>query len=272
MIMPKIRGTLVYPQGSHFQNGVTLVFDTFSPGSFVLTFIQSEWTGLRVKESGLDPALVIASLPSLPRRIQYMKRQAVASMCKAALMAKFRAKSLYEEVRSSSLSNRAILVQVFEIPWTSESNMLSLELVLLVASAVEALVALAPPPNLSPDMAQGSAGDDFPLELLSSALLENTSFATTTATLPVANSSLASNHSLSAGALVRCDDMLGRDMNLDSCDSAFYTIDRFDMKQYSWGPRGTGVGYDFPLPRRWVSCELLTSALPYEKCSWLMRS
>ena len=150
--------------------------------------------------------------------------------------------------------------------------MLSLELALLVASAVEALVVLSPLSNLSPNLAKDPAGDLFPLETFSSALLENASFATTTASLPVANSSLTSNNSVSAQILVRCDDTLGRDLDLGSCVSALNTIDHTDTRQYSWGPRGIGVEYTFPLPRRWVSCKLLTAAPAYEKRPWLMRS
>ena len=138
-----------------------------------------------------------------------------------------------------------VLVEVFMILWGSESKMLSLKLALLVGSAVEALV-LAPPPNLSPDMEQDSVD---PLETLSSAVLENASFATITASLPVANSSLTSNDSLHQQVLVRCDDGIGRDLNLQSCSSALSTIDYSDTRQFSWGPRGVGVEYTFPLPR-----------------------
>ena len=68
--------------------------------------------------------------------------------------------------------------------------MLSLGLALLIASAIEALVVLPPSGNLFPAVAQESAGDNLPLDTLSSALLKNASFASTTASLPLANSSL----------------------------------------------------------------------------------
>ena len=137
--------------------------------------------------------------------------------------------------------------------------MLSLGLALLIASAIEALVVLPPSGNLFPAVAQESAGDNLPLGTLSSALLKNASFASTTASLPLANSSLRSNHSVSESIEIICDDFLGSNLNLKSCLSALSTINSTDTRQLSWGRRGTGVKYDYPLPREWVSCELLTA-------------
>lgn len=137
--------------------------------------------------------------------------------------------------------------------------MLSLGLALLIASAIEALVMLPPSGKLFPAVAQESAGDSLPLETLSSALLKNASFASTTASLPLANSSLISNHSVSESIKIICGDLLGNNLNLRSRLSALSTINSTDTRQLSWGRRGTGVEYDYPVPREWVSCELLTA-------------
>ena len=140
--------------------------------------------------------------------------------------------------------------------------MLSFRTFFLVTSTVEALV-LTPVSNISPTMAQSSAGDNASLETVSSALLDSPSFITTTSSLSIANSSLASNNSLSAQTVIMCKGAsMGYELDARSCGYAIGTIQHHLAREFTWGPRGTEIRYDFPMPRRWVSCGLLTATLP----------
>ncbi|CAD6588724.1 MAG: hypothetical protein ASARMPREDX12_003424 [Alectoria sarmentosa] len=112
-------------------------------------------------------------------------------------------------------------------------------------------------------MAQSSAGDNASLETVSSALLDSPSFITTTSSLSIANSSLASNNSLSAQTVIMCKGAsMGYELDARSCGYAIGTIQHHLAREFTWGPRGTEIRYDFPMPRRWVSCGLLTATLP----------
>lgn len=139
--------------------------------------------------------------------------------------------------------------------------MLSFRTFFLVTSTVEALV-LTPVSNISPTIAQSLTGDNASLETVSSALLDSPSSITTTSSLSIANSSLASNNSLSAQTVIMCKGAsLGYDLDARSCGYAIGTIQHQLAREFTWGPRGTEIRYDFPMPRRWVSCGLLTATL-----------
>ncbi len=122
---------------------------------------------------------------------------------------------------------------------------------------------LTPASNLFPDTAQKSAGDSASLEAISSQLLESSLFITAPSSPPPANSSLALSNGSSLQAMVKCDDALGRNMNLQSCVSALATIEHTVTTPFSWGPRDSEIKYSFPLPRRWVSCQSFTAALAH---------
>ena len=134
--------------------------------------------------------------------------------------------------------------------------MLKIEFCLLAVSAVGASV-LTPVSNLFPNIAQdGLATVNASLGTKSSELLNTSSFTTITTSLSITNSSLPADNDLSADVMVRCDGHLGYNLNINSCVSAFRTIHYSDARSFIWGPRGVGVRFDFPLPRRWVSSEL----------------
>ena len=129
-----------------------------------------------------------------------------------------------------------------------------------VLSMVEALV-LQPVSNISPHTVQDSAADVVSsLETNSPTLSENSSLTPTHPDLSIAIFSLASTNYFS----VRCDPRYGRDLNQQSCLSAIEAIDFNNQTQVTWGPRDTGMIYDVPMPRRWVSGELLAAELAYQ--------
>lgn len=130
--------------------------------------------------------------------------------------------------------------------------MLLCGLLILVLSTVEASV-LQPVSDPSPYNAQDTAAS--PLETTSSALLKSSSFTPNNRALSLVNSSLASNHNLSTETSVRCDAIYGRNLNHQSCISALKTLKFDNLKQFTWGPRGTGVYYYYPMPRRFVSLD-----------------
>ena len=140
--------------------------------------------------------------------------------------------------------------------------MLSIGLLFLVTIAVESLV-LTPQSNLFPENAQDSMDEDTTLETIAAESLQNSSlFATTTLSpLPITDSSPALSTGTS-GAMYRCDADLGVNLDGGSCTDALRTINFTDTKQSLWGLRGLGIGYDFPVPRRWVSRE--SSPLLYQ--------
>ena len=140
--------------------------------------------------------------------------------------------------------------------------MLSYGLPFLAISSVEALV-LTPISNAFTNIEQDSVAQGPTLDNVASTLLQDPSYTPSVSSVPAVDASLASNLNLSA-VYYRCDRGLGINLNKMSCNSALSTIDYSDERELTWGLRGTGVEYDFPLPRRWVSCELLTAFLAYQ--------
>lgn len=132
--------------------------------------------------------------------------------------------------------------------------MLSFGVLFLLMGAIAAAL-LTPESTLSPNAVQSSAGGSAPLQMISSPLLDSSLFNTATSSFSVANSSPALNDSVSAQVLVACSGTLGYNLNSASCASAMSTIEQGSTAQSTWGPYGTGVEYDFPVPRRWISCE-----------------
>lgn len=133
------------------------------------------------------------------------------------------------------------------------SKMLLFPFLLLSFGAAEALVPSSQLDNL-PNVTQSSEEDESldDTSLNTAAGLDNVTSAMRATSLAVFNSSLAPNN-VSAEVKYECQDRFGSNLNLVSCQSAALTIEYQLRRPCTWGPRGTAVRYDFPLPQRWVS-------------------
>ena len=84
-------------------------------------------------------------------------------------------------------------------------------------------------------------------------LLVDTNQSSTNATTTIS----ITNTSLAASDLMTCTSDLGTDLDSISCRLSFRAMDYSSSRNRTWGPRGTGVRYDLPMPQRWVGCKLL---------------
>ena len=135
--------------------------------------------------------------------------------------------------------------------------MLLLAFLLLIARAAKALVlssSLDDLPGISPSSGEHNPSDDTSLDMAAaSAWLNDASLETAASSVSMSNSSLALNN-ISAEIKFMCQNRFGFDLNLQSCQSAALSIEYLLTRPFTWGPRGTAVTYDFPMPQRWVSC------------------
>ena len=134
------------------------------------------------------------------------------------------------------------------------SKMLLFSFLLLTFGVAEALVLssqLDVLPNITQSSEQDNALNDSSLD--TAAGLDNITSEITATSPAVVNSSLASTN-VSAGVRYECQDRYGSDLNLWSCQSAALSIEYQSQTPCTWGPRGSPVRYDIPLPQRWVSC------------------
>ena len=83
------------------------------------------------------------------------------------------------------------------------------------------------------------------------------SIPTTNASFSIANISQTSNIELSTnGVHLSCrGNMLGFNLDVESCRSALRSIDVTEQSSISWGPRTIPRIYDVPIPHRWVAGE-----------------
>lgn len=134
------------------------------------------------------------------------------------------------------------------------TKMLLITLLLLIAGISEALVRPSPLnvlPNITLSAEQDEPLDDTSIDI--TAGLGNVSTDVTASSLAMPSSSLASIN-ISTEVEYQCQDRFGSNLNLWSCQSAALSIQYQLKRPCTWGPRGTAVRYDFPLPQRWVSC------------------
>ena len=133
-------------------------------------------------------------------------------------------------------------------------KMLLIPFLLLFSRVSEALVPLSPLnvlPNVTQSPEEDEPVDDTSLDIVAG--VGNISTGPTASSLAVFNSSLASTN-ISTDVKYDCQDRYGSNLNLGSCQTAALSI-QYQLKRLcTWGPRGTAVRYDFPLPQRWVSC------------------
>lgn len=133
-----------------------------------------------------------------------------------------------------------------------------LAFLLLVARAAKAFV-VPSSLNVLPSTTQSSGSDNLPDDnsfeaLFSSAWLDNGSSDMMPSSPSMSNSTLALNN-VSADIKYLCLDRFGTNLNPQSCRSAALNIEYQLTKPFTWGPRGTAVTYDFPIPQRWVSSD-----------------
>ncbi|KAF6232075.1 hypothetical protein HO173_009669 [Letharia columbiana] len=128
---------------------------------------------------------------------------------------------------------------------------------LLVAGAAKALVPFSPL-DIQPSHPQPSGGNNYLNETsdtaASSAWLDEASSEMTASSLSMTNSTLVLN-SVLAEPKFMCLDRFGSNLNPRSCQSAAFAIGDLSTSLFTWGPRGTAVTYDFPMPQRWVSSD-----------------
>lgn len=116
-------------------------------------------------------------------------------------------------------------------------SMLFLLPMLSVAICVNALV-VSSPPLISSNLSQ-STGIPYDLNTSSSSLLWGPP---------------ATNLSNVNAVLTRCiPESFGYNLRLESCLQALRSLNLQDEEPRSWGPRGTGVRYDYAMPQRFVS-------------------
>lgn len=139
-------------------------------------------------------------------------------------------------------------------PHCDIERMLLIPFLLLTSGAAEALVPssrLDILPNDTQSSEEDNSLDDTSLDITTR--LDNVSSKLTASSLATFNSSLASNN-VSEEVRYECQDRFGSNLNFQSCQSAALSIEYQLRRPCTWGPRGTAVRYDFPLPQRWVSC------------------
>ena len=147
------------------------------------------------------------------------------------------------------------------------SKMLLFPFLLSVARAAEVLSSSL---DLLSNISHSSGGDNPPDDIslstaASSAWLEDASTQTTAPSLLMSNTSLVSSN-VSAEIKFVCQDRFGSNLSPQSCESAALSIKYQLTTLYTWGPRGTAVTYDFPMPQRWVSCTLASRCLAIGVC------